>query len=116
MEETKWSKPLDKTSHEEVRCASVQAATRVNAEQSPKIADAQADPGGEPEKAETPERKSKQDAWGLRRGSGGGMYTRETHATREALMRGLGRSTERPRGRVLAHQGDGEARSTEETW
>jgi len=51
----------------------------------------------------------------LRRGSGDGMYTRETHATREAPWRG--RSWRPTWGRWRSERalwGGGEARTTEE--
>ena len=50
----------------------------------------------------------------LHRGSGGSMYTREAHATRETPTRDQGRSTGRPRGTGRARWGGGEARSTAE--
>jgi hypothetical protein len=42
------------------------------------------------------------------------MYTREARATREASRRGSGGPTGRPRGKVQAPWGDGEACSTDE--
>src|ERR1035437_6055807 len=47
----------------------------------------------------------------LRRGSGGGMYTRKAHATREAPKRGQQRPTGSPRGTGWAPWGGGEVRS-----
>jgi len=48
----------------------------------------------------------------LHRGSGGGMYTRKAHATRETPTRDQGWSTGRPWGTGRALWGGGEARST----
>jgi hypothetical protein len=50
----------------------------------------------------------------LHRGSGGSMYTRKAHATREAPRRGQGRPTGGPRGTGRAPWGGGEVRSTDE--
>jgi len=87
MEVTKWLKPSISVSRIG-DSASVQAATRVNAEQSSK---------------RTMRRSTRQPYRGrlirldemsegyvqtLRRGSGGGMYTRKAHETREAPRRG----------------------------
>ncbi len=90
MEETKCLKPPD-SGHEFGDCASVQAATRVNAEQSSKRTMCR------------PTRKwnrgrltrmgeilSEEYARLLHRGSGGSMYTRKAHATRETPTRDQG--------------------------
>jgi hypothetical protein len=76
--------------------ASVQAVTRVNAEQAPKTDDAQADPSAIAGKVDTAGEESEVCTQSLRRGSGEGMYTREARATREARYRGEGSSTDRP--------------------
>ena len=47
----------------------------------------QADPTAESGKADTAGRMSEEDALLLHRGSGGSMYTRKAHATRETPMR-----------------------------
>ena len=52
--------------------------------------DVQADPDVEPGKADTVGDTSEDDAHPLHRGSGGSMYTRKAHATREAPMRDQG--------------------------
>ena len=71
--------------------ASVQAVTRVNAEQASKIVDAQADPTVVSGKADTTggnERSTYPQS--LCRGSGDSMHTRKARATREAPWRGRG--------------------------
>ncbi len=89
MEETKWLKPSDSGSRIGDR-ASVQAATRVNAEQASKRTMCR--PTRQPFRGRLIRRgeMSEEDAQPLHRGSGGGMYTRKAHATREALMRDQG--------------------------
>ena len=90
MEATKCLKPPD-SGHEVGDCASVQAATRVNAEQTSKRSMCR------------PTRKwnwgrltrmgdftSDECAHLLHRGSGGSMYTRKAHATRETPTRDQG--------------------------
>ena len=90
MEATKCLKPSD-SGHEVGDCASVQAATRVNAEQTSKRSMCR------------PTRKwnrgrltrmgdftSDECAHLLHRGSGGSMYTRKAHATRETPTRDQG--------------------------
>ena len=57
---------------------------------------AQADPDTHAGKAETAGEASEACTQSLRRGSGDGMYTRETRATREAPRRGAGITNRRP--------------------
>src|ERR1700745_4133579 len=84
MEVTKCLKPPD-SGHEFGDCASVQAATRVNAEHTSKKVDVQADPTVESGKADMDGASlSEEYAHLLHRGRGGSMYTRVAHATREA--------------------------------
>jgi|SRR5882724_6917211 len=64
--------------------ASVQAATRMNAEQACRCAGRPGNPFGEGRYDWGIEQRGTQS---LRRGSGGSMYTRKTHATREAPRR-----------------------------
>jgi len=78
---------------------------------SPEKVDVQADPTAESGKADTVGWGERDYAQPLHRGTGGGMYTRKAHATREASMRDQGWSTGRPRGTGRAHWGGGEARS-----
>jgi hypothetical protein len=90
MEVTKWLKPSGKRVTKYGGSASVQAVTRVNAEQASK---------------QTMRRPTQRPYWGrltrlgrmseagsqsLRRGSGDSMYTRKAQATREAPRRGQG--------------------------
>src|SRR6516225_9247885 len=94
--------------------ASVQAVTRVNAEQASKRTMRR--PTRRPFRGRLTrlgyERKSY--AQTLRRGSGDSMYTRKAYATRETPRRGQGRSTGCPRGTGWAPWGDGGVRSTAE--
>src|SRR5271167_3949146 len=89
MEVTKCLKPPD-SGHEFGDCASVQAATRVNAEQTSKRTMCR------PTRQWNRGRRTRMDdlsdeyARPLHRGSGGSMYTRKAHATREAPMRDQG--------------------------
>src|SRR6201998_520081 len=86
MEETKCLKPSDSGSRIGDR-ASVQAATRVNAEQASKRTMCR--PTRQPFRGRLTWRgeMSEEYAPPLHRGSGGGMSTRKAHATREAPMR-----------------------------
>ena len=86
MEVTKWLKPSDSGSRIGDR-ASVQAATRVNAEQASKRTMCR--PTRQPFRGRLTWRgeMSEEYAPPLHRGSGGGMSTRKAHATREAPMR-----------------------------
>ena len=86
MEVTKWLKPSDSGSRIGDR-ASVQAATRVNAEQASKRTMCR--PTRRPFRGRLIGLgwMSEEDAQPLHRGSGGSMYTRKAHATREALVR-----------------------------
>src|SRR6202043_1831130 len=83
MEETKCLKPSDSGSRIGDR-ASVQAATRVNAEQASKRTMCR--PTRQPFRGRLirPGEMSEEYAQLLHRGSGGSMYTRKAHATREA--------------------------------
>ena len=87
MEVTKWLKPSISVSRIG-DSASVQAATRVNAEQASKRTMRR--PTRQPFRGRLIRRDgmSETDAQSLRRGSGGSMYTRKAHATREAPERG----------------------------
>jgi hypothetical protein len=89
MEVTKWLKPSISVSRFG-DSASVQAATRVNAEQASKRTMCR--PTRRPFRGRLTRRgeMSEEDAPLLHRGSGGGMYTRKAHATREAPMRDQG--------------------------
>src|SRR6516225_10511742 len=111
MEVTKWLKPSISVSRIG-DSASVQAVTRVNAEQASKRTMRR--PTRRPFRGRLTrlgyERKS--SAQPLRRGSGDSMYTRKAHATRETPRRGQGWSTGRPRGTGRAPWGGGEVRST----
>ena len=95
MEVTKWLKPSISVSRIG-DSASVQAATRVNAEQASKRTMRR--PTRQPfrgrliRQGET----SEEYVQPLRRGSGGGMYTRKVRATREAPWRGQGCPTGGP--------------------
>ena len=87
MEETKCLKPSD-NGHTFGDRASVQAATRVNAEQSSKRSMCR--PTRQPNRGRLTRQgeQSDDDARPLHRGTGGSMYTRKAHATREAPWRG----------------------------
>ena len=89
MEVTKCLKPSD-SGHEFGDCASVQAATQVNAEQTSKRTmcrpTRQWNRGRLIRLGETSEEYTQL----LHRGSGGSMYTRKARATREAPMRDQG--------------------------
>jgi hypothetical protein len=88
MEATKWLKPSISVSRIG-DSASVQAVTRVNAEQSSKRTMRRADPTTLSGKADTAGMKQSEEyAQPLRRGSGDSMYTRKAYATREAPWRG----------------------------
>ena len=89
MEVTKWLKPSDSGSRIGDR-ASVQAATRVNAEQASKRSMCR--PTRQPYRGRLIRvgDMSEDYAHPLHRGSGGSMYTRKAHATREAPRRGQG--------------------------
>jgi hypothetical protein len=89
MEETKCLKPSDSGSRIGDR-ASVQAATRVNAEQASKRTMCRPTRRPLPGKADTAGEMGEEDTQPLHRGSGGGMYTRKARATREAPMRDQG--------------------------
>ena len=90
MEVTKWLKPSESVSRIG-DSASVQAATRVNAEQA-----SQADPTTLSGKADTAGWMSEEYAQLLHRGSGGSMYTRKAYATREAPRRGQSMTNRKP--------------------
>ena len=87
MEVTKWLKPSDSASRIGDG-ASVQAVTRVNAEQASKRTMRR--PTRRPFRGRLTRlgERAKQYAQPLRRGSGGSMYTRKAYATREAPRRG----------------------------
>ena len=87
MEVTKWLKPSISVSRIG-DSASVQAVTRVNAEQSSKRTMRR--PTRQPFRGRLIRLGEMSEAYAqpLRRGSGGGMYTRKAHATREAPRRG----------------------------
>ena len=89
MEVTKWLKPSISVSRFGDR-ASVQAATRVNAEQASKRSMCR--PTRPPNRGRLiwPGEMSEDYAQPLHRGTGGGMYTRKAHATREAPLRDQG--------------------------
>src|SRR6202011_5255826 len=89
MEETKCLKPSGSGSRIGDR-ASVQAATRVNAEQTSKRTMCR--PTRQPFRGRLirPGEMSEEYAQLLHRASGGSMYTRKAHATREAPVRGQG--------------------------
>ena len=89
MEVTKWLKPSISVSRIG-DSASVQAATRVNAEQTSKRSMRR--PTRQPYRGRLIrlERMSEEYVQPLHRGSGGSMYTRKAHATREAPMRDQG--------------------------
>jgi hypothetical protein len=89
MEETKCLKPSDSGSRIGDR-ASVQAATRVNAEQASKRTMCR--PTRRPFRGRLTRlgETSEEYAQPLHRGSGGSMYTRKAHATRETPMRDQG--------------------------
>ena len=89
MEATKCLKPSGSGSRIGDR-ASVQAATRVNAEQASKRTMCR--PTRQPFRGRLTRlgETSEDYAQPLHRGSGGSMYTRKAHATREALVRDQG--------------------------
>jgi len=89
MGETKWLKPSISVSRIG-GSASVQAATRVNAEQASKMSMCR--PTRRPFRGRLTRlgEMSEEYAQPLHRGSGGSMYTRKAHATREAPMRDQG--------------------------
>src|SRR5262245_43313337 len=84
MEVTKWLKPSISVSRIG-DSASVQAATRVNAEQASKMSMCR--PTRRPFRGRLTRwgERSAEDAQRVRRGGGGSMYTRKARATREAL-------------------------------
>ena len=83
MEETKCLKPSDSGSRIGDR-ASVQAATRVNAEQASKRTMCRPTRQRYRGRLVRLGEMSEDDAQPLHRGSGGSTYTRKAHATREA--------------------------------
>jgi hypothetical protein len=87
MEVTKWLKPSISVSRIG-DSASVQAATRVNAEQAPKRTMCR--PTRLPYRGRLKwlDELSEDYVQLLHRGIGGGMYTRKAHATRETPWRG----------------------------
>src|SRR5262249_41314321 len=89
MEETKCLKPSDSGSRIGDR-AGVQAATRVHAEQASKRSMCR--PTRRPFRGRLTRRGEMSEEYAplLHRGSGGGMYTRKAHATRETPMRDQG--------------------------
>jgi len=89
MEATKCLKPSDSGSRIGDR-ASVQAATRVNAEQASKRTMCRPTRGPFRGRLTWLGETSEEYAQPLHRGSGGGMSTRKAHATREAPMRDQG--------------------------
>jgi hypothetical protein len=89
MEVTKCLKPPD-SGHEFGDCASVQAATRVNAEQSSKRTMCRPIRPWNRGRLTRLGDTSEDYAQPLHRGSGGSMYTRKAHATREAPLRDQG--------------------------
>jgi len=84
MEVTRWLKPSDKRVTKYGDSASVQAVTRVNAEQASKRS--MRGPTRLPYRGRLTRlgRMSEEQPQSLRRGSGDGMYTRKAQATREA--------------------------------
>ena len=86
MEVTKWLKPSISGSRIGDR-ASVQAATRVNAEQASKRTMCRPTRTWNRGRLTRLGDTSEDDAQPLHRGSGGSMHTRKAHATREAPMR-----------------------------
>src|SRR5437762_10252117 len=113
MEVTKWLKPSISVSRIG-DSASVQAATRVIAEQASKRTMCR--PTRLPYRGRLKwlGELSEDYAPLLHRGIGGGMYTRKAYATREAPWRGQRWPTGRPRGTDRAPWGGGEVRSTAE--
>src|SRR6476661_30439 len=89
MEVTKWLKPSDSASRIGDG-ASVQAVTRVNAEQASKRTMRR--PTRRPFRGRLTRlgERSEEYTQLLHRGSGGSMYTRKAYATREAPRRGQG--------------------------
>src|SRR6266536_2501398 len=96
MEETKWLKPSVSVSRIG-DSASVQAVTRVNAEQASKRTMRR--PTRQPFRGRLIRlgERANQDTQPLRRGSGDSMYTRKAYATREAPRRG--RNDDQPEAR-----------------
>ena len=90
MEETKCLKPSGKRVTKYGDSASVQAATRVNAEQASKRSMCR--PTRPPYRGRLIRlgEMSEDYAQPLHRGTGGSMYTRKAHATREAPLRDQG--------------------------
>ena len=90
MEVTKWLKPSGKRVTKYGDSASVQAVTRVNAEQASKRSMRR--PTRLPYRGRLTRQgeRAKQQAQSLRRGSGDSMYTRKVRATREAPRRDQG--------------------------
>ena len=90
MEETKCLKPSGKRVTRYGDSASVQAVTRVNAEQASKRSMRR--PTRLPYRGRLIRlgERAKQQAQSLRRGSGDSMYTRKARVTREAPWRGQG--------------------------
>ena len=88
MEVTKWLKPSGKRVTKYGDSASVQAVTRVNAEQASKRTMRR--PTRQPFRGRLTRLgyRAKGSAQLLRRGSGDSMYTRKAYATREAPWRG----------------------------
>ena len=88
MEVTKWLKPSGKRVTKYGDSASVQAVTRVNAEQASKRTMRR--PTRQPYRGRLTRLGETSEAvpQSLRRGSGDSMYTRKAHATREAPWRG----------------------------
>ena len=89
MEVTKCLKPPD-SGHDIRRlreCAGRNASER---RASLEKVDVQADPTAVSGKADTVGEMSEEDAQPLHRGTGGGMYTRKAHATRETPLRDQG--------------------------
>ena len=89
MEVTKWLKPSESVSRIGDG-ASVQAVTRVNAEQASKRTMRR--PTRQPFRGRLIRLGEVEQEYAqlLHRGSGGSMYTRKAHATREAPMRDQG--------------------------
>ena len=89
MEVTKWLKPSN-SGHDLVTAPSVQAATRVNAKQASKRSMCR--PTRPPNRGRLlrPGEMSEDYAQPLHRGTGGSMYTRKAHVTREAPRRDQG--------------------------
>ncbi len=88
MEVTKWLKPSDKRVTKYGDSASVQAVTRVNAEQASKRTMRRPTRQSYRGRLIRLGERAKQCAQSLCRGSGDSMHTRKAHATREAPRRG----------------------------